>query len=234
MRLETAFTLFTFSVLFSFCSSSIEYSKTNKVITEVNTIVRPGYATMKRNVDSLRIALSDKKKDKNFIEQNFVSVIADSIIPYWYGTSWDFNGTTQNPGEGSIACGYFVSTVLRDAGLKIERVKMGQSASEYMIHKLASAADTKTFYKARLTDALSFVKNKGFGIYIIGLDCHVGFLYNDSVHIWFIHSKWYKERAVVKEDAYESEILKSSSYRMIGKISNNNNVLNNWLQKKCF
>lgn len=43
-------------------------------------------------------------------------IIIDSLMPCWYGTPWDFNGCTTEPGKGSIACGYFVSTVLRDAG----------------------------------------------------------------------------------------------------------------------
>ena len=55
------------------------------------------------------------------------------IFPSWYGTKWDFNGTTQVPQEGYIACGYFVITTLRDLGLKVPRVKWAQAASETMI-----------------------------------------------------------------------------------------------------
>src|SRR6476660_4877291 len=29
------------------------------------------------------------------------------IFPSWYGTPWDFNGTTEVPQQGKIACGYF-------------------------------------------------------------------------------------------------------------------------------
>ena len=37
----------------------------------------------------------------------------------WLGTPWDFNGTCETPGSGKIACGYFVSTILRDAGFQV-------------------------------------------------------------------------------------------------------------------
>src|SRR5678815_5098001 len=37
--------------------------------------------------------------------------IYSEIFPSWYGTAWDFNGTTEVPQQGKIACGYFVSTV---------------------------------------------------------------------------------------------------------------------------
>ena len=30
--------------------------------------------------------------------------MADSLIPFWYGTPWDYNGISQKPGNGKIAC----------------------------------------------------------------------------------------------------------------------------------
>ena len=48
------------------------------------------------------------------------SLIIDEIFSAWIGTRWDFDGTSQTPREGRIACGYFVSTVLRDAGFDVE------------------------------------------------------------------------------------------------------------------
>src|SRR5579859_7168832 len=44
--------------------------------------------------------------------------IRDTILPAWSGTPWDFYGTAERPREGTIACGYFVATVLRDAGFR--------------------------------------------------------------------------------------------------------------------
>jgi len=37
------------------------------------------------------------------------------LMRCWLGTDYDFNGTTDTPGTGKIACGYYVSTVMRDA-----------------------------------------------------------------------------------------------------------------------
>lgn len=56
----------------------------------------------------------------------FREAVARDIAPFWYGTPWDFNGTTEQPGTGAIACGYFVTTVLRDAGVQLERVRLAQ------------------------------------------------------------------------------------------------------------
>src|SRR5262249_4067776 len=65
------------------------------------------------------------------------SIVTESIFkeifPAWYGTPWDFYGTTEVPQQGKIACGYFVSTVLRDAGWRVQRVRLAQQASENIV-----------------------------------------------------------------------------------------------------
>lgn len=39
------------------------------------------------------------------------------------------NGTAERPGNDAIACGYFVATLLRDAGFVLDRVRFGQAAA---------------------------------------------------------------------------------------------------------
>ena len=65
-------------------------------------------------------ALSKQGKEKIFTR-----AVAETIIPDWIGTKWDFNGISEKPQQGNIACGYFVTTVLRDAGLNLARSKTG-------------------------------------------------------------------------------------------------------------
>lgn len=211
-----------------FYATSFQNKPQSHPLTKSN-IARPPYDTMKAYI-ALRLGLKHAAGNNDTsLQKYFVSVVTDSIIPYWYGTAWDFNGITQTPGKGAIACGYFISTVLRDAGLHINRVKMGQSDSEGIIHSLAEKKDTKLFYDKPLNTLIDYLKSNGAGLYIIGLDCHVGFILNDEHGIWFIHSKWYDEKAVVKEAAATSGILYNSKYKMIGKISNSKKLLQAWL-----
>ena len=58
---------------------------------------------------------------------------ADSLLPCWYGTAWDYNGTAMSPLEGKIACGYFITTTLRQSGMKINRIKLAQCPSSELI-----------------------------------------------------------------------------------------------------
>lgn len=82
--------------------------------------------------------------------------ITDSIIPCWYGTPWNFNGCTTEPGKGSIACGYFVTTVLKDAGLQLNRIKLAQQPSGIIIHQLCNRI--KMFCNQPVQNLVEYVK----------------------------------------------------------------------------
>jgi hypothetical protein len=146
------------------------------------------------------------------------SLIVDSLIPCWYGTAWDFNGTTEIPGTGKIACGYFVTTVIRDAGLPIERIKMAQCPSETMITALCYGYTIKRFSNKPIDVFIDSIKGMGEGIYIIGLDYHTGFIYNDGKQVYFIHASYASSKCVLKEPAASSSILYHSKYKIIGKL----------------
>ncbi len=157
----------------------------------------------------------------------FATYIDKEIVPFWLGTPWDYNGITQTPGKGKIACGYFVTTVLRDAGVKINRVKMAQCASETMINSLTKK---KVNYSANsFTAFIEKVKAKGKGLSVIGLDNHTGFLYNDGKELWFIHSSVAGTGKVVKEKARSSGVLYYSKYKVVGFISQDANFIKRWL-----
>ena len=154
----------------------------------------------------------------NELENKIVSTICDSLIPCWYGTTWNFYGTSETPGKGTIACGYFVTTVIRDAGIPIQRIKMAQVPSEEMIRNVCERSSIKRFSNISIGDFTREVKAMGFGLYVTGLDSHTGFIYNDGNEVYFIHSNYSTPKCVVKEIAAQSAVLAYSKYRVIGKI----------------
>ena len=79
------------------------------------------------------------EKSRNYLNQQ----IPEHIFDAWYGTKWNFHGTTQTPRQGSIACGYFVTTTLEHAGFKLPRVKMAQQAASVMIKSLCDPRSIK-------------------------------------------------------------------------------------------
>ena len=104
------------------------------------------YAQFVRNIELKRSEFNELYNNTGSQHQDSIlelareylfNIAVNELFPYWYGTKWDFNGTTRVPGEGFIACGYFVTNTLTDMGFIIPRVKWAQSASEVFIKKLS-------------------------------------------------------------------------------------------------
>lgn len=170
-----------------------------------------------------------KNISKTEKEKIFTSSVTETIIPAWIGTTWDFNGTSEKPQQGSIACGYFVTTILRDAGLNLARVKLAQCTSEQMIVSLVQPKYIQRFRQVTMAGFMQSIKNQGYGLYIVGLDNHTGFIYNDGNQTYFIHSTFIGTRNVQKENAATSRILEKSKYKVLGKISADEKVLERWI-----
>ncbi|MDR2949419.1 MAG: hypothetical protein LBV71_09440 [Prevotella sp.] len=169
------------------------------------------------------------KQDSIIAEaQNYLLTISDDFFRSWYNTPWTFHGHSQTPGEGSIACGYFVTTTLRDMGFNIPRIKWAQQASEYMIKKVTT--DIKRFQQKPVKDVLDYIEAKGEGLYIVGLDSHVGYIYYLNGKMSFVHANYYRPQiGVMSEPLIGRNPLNDSKYRVIGKIFDRE-MVQSWIQ----
>ncbi len=166
---------------------------------------------------------------RDLLEENL-----PAMMRCWLGHPWDFNGTATIPGEGKIACGYFVSTIMRDAGFKINRIRVAQQPSQNIIRTFVDHSEnyeikTNTPY----TNYVDHINKKYEGIHIIGLDKHVAFIVIKDGKMRFIHSGGLK-RQVVDEDRTNAYSLEHSNYRVISNISRNRNVLRKWILGEAF
>lgn len=224
--------IFTLALL-SLYSCTSQEKKEKKIVAKKQSI-----ATSPINYDSCKTAIMLNKQkqkiqwqqlSKKAKEKIFTSAVTETIVPAWIGTAWDFNGTTETPQQGKIACGYFVTTVLRDVGLPIARAKLAQCASEQMITTLIQSKYVSHFSNRTIEDFIEAVKNQGYGLYIVGLDNHTGFIYNDGKDIYFLHSSFISPKTVQKDIAVTNPILKQSKYKVLGKISSDEKVLERWM-----
>ena len=151
-------------------------------------------------------------------KEALINNIRDSLFVCWYGTAWDFNGITEEPGKGKIACGYFVTTILRDIGIPVKRYKHAQMASEDMINAICLRNNINRYVNEDLPSFVEKMKAKGIGLYIVGLDFHTGFILNDGHKVYFVHSNYAGKKVVMSEVAAESEVLAVSKKIVIGKI----------------
>lgn len=177
---------------------------------------------------------NEKTNLLNNAAKTLIRILYDQLFPYWYGTPWDFYGMSTFPQEGEIACGYFVSTLLEDAGIKVERIKMAQQASEHIIQSLVSEEYIRRYRHVPIEDFIYSVKEWGTGVYVVGLDNHVGFILNHDDVISFIHSSYVYPVKVVNETAENSIVLAYSDYRILGKLTADETFLTKWLEGKRF
>ncbi len=167
-----------------------------------------------------KVSFSDFKKqlaEKSKAEKSkyFFSYINNDVPYYWTGTPWSFGGTTKEPQKGSIACGYFVTHVLKDYGFELNTSYLAQQASSVMIKKLCNDIHYFSSVKDLENYILSKEKNQ---VYIVGLDFHTGFITREDKDTYFIHSSYIQNEGVKKEKTSESPALNASKSFMIGSL----------------
>ena len=155
--------------------------------------------------------------------------IHEALIPSWIGTPWAFYGATETPGEGSIACGYFVATVLRDAGLGVERVLLAQQASEHIVQTFSEKPHVQRFRAGDVHAVIDAILEEPEGIYVVGLDYHVGLLVRRERSVAFCHSTVIDAAGVVCEDPRTSPGF-LSHYHVFGPVLEDA-VIDAWLDE---
>ena len=197
------------------------------------------YSTIKSTINTNRKQLAqsykisnNKSQSLNQIREKFTNHLVEDIIPQWYGTKWSFDGYTETPKTGSIACGYFVSTTLRDVGFNINRYKLAQKAPYHEAEVIACGTPIETLQNKTKEELKSyFITNKKDGLYFLGLDFHVGFLLKEKNILYFIHSNYINNSGPTKEKIEDSRVLNSSVYHFCN-ITHNDILLKKWLNSE--
>jgi len=220
--MKTTLVLLLTLVSFTSCGQQPERIEYTTFLKKV-LIRRTEFAALYNNSDTAKkkIIIIDARK-------YLFNTITVDVFPYWFGTKWDFNGTTRTPKQGSIACGYFVTNVLTDVGFNIPRIAWAQSASEVFIKRLALNS-IKRFSNRSISEVESYLLKTGDGLYLVGLDQHVGFVVVKNDETKFVHSNYYLSRSyVMSEDIDSFNPLNNSNYRVIGKLLSDD-MIKNWI-----
>lgn len=217
------------------CQSQEELKEKNTIETELDEIeIDPfeidssALGIIFEPVGTYNAAKLKVRKDKKTASsgEDFENYLVNEIIPHWYGTEWDFNGYTSVPNQGVIACGYFVSTTLLHMGINVNRYKMAQQAGLYEAQTLALSEDNyRTIYGS---DSLKVILKSDYsdGIYFVGLDNHVGYLYIKDQIPYFIHSNYIQDKVMIQK-AFYAPAFESGIY-VIAEISTNEKLMERW------
>ena len=156
------------------------------------------------------------------------SKLINEIVPHWYGTEWDFNGYTNTPNDGLIACGYFVSTTLKHLGFNLNRYKMAQAAGLNEAKLLQSKSELK-IYSGLTFKELETKVNSVYtdGIYFVGLDNHVGYVLIKDKTLYFLHSSYCDDKVVI--ELAETSACFASNIYVFAEVTTNKTLVTNWI-----
>jgi hypothetical protein len=146
-----------------------------------------------------------------------VRTIVQDIFPPWMGTPWhmgeDDDASMPHQSGKRVSCSQFVTAVLQNVGLRLDsRPRWAAARSLYIQRSLAPRpGDVHRFLSispSELSRRLARLKD---GLYLIGLNCHVGFVQIDSGRVRFIHSNYVDpQEGVTDEKLSESSAIANS------------------------
>lgn len=198
------------------------------------------YLALRKRVNFSREQLLSRYKNGNKTKTlddtklYLMGVLSDSLFQYWYGTPWDFNGITETPQDGKIACGYFVTTTLLHSGFVLDRVTLAQQAASVIINTLCEEKKIKVFTNGNRSGLKEYLKKCDNSIFILGLDSHVGFVQKKDTSIVMIHSSGFSPWKVVNEPFDDCAAIQYSQFFMIGDLLGSKKSLLKWLGKERF
>jgi hypothetical protein len=172
--------------------------------------------------------LSNKAKTIDSASSYLYHKLINEIVPHWYGTTWDFNGYTNIPNEGEIACGYFVSTTLKHLGFNLNRYKMAQQAALNEAIALQPKSELKIYRNPSFKTLKSKI-NQVYtnGIYLVGLDNHVGYLLIKDKELYFLHSSYCDNKVVI--ELAETSLCFQSNIYVLAEITTNKGLIKKWI-----
>ena len=107
-------------ILFSFgCNTPVKRDAAPAHESVIKPDANIPYKDLLDTINANRTRISHVRNDSSRKKQAvdfWVNGISHHLFSQWKKTAWDFNGTATKPGDGPIACGYFVTTLLRDIG----------------------------------------------------------------------------------------------------------------------
>lgn len=152
----------------------------------------------------------------------------DQLHKGWLETRWGLGRPqTAVPQAGKVNCGMFVARVLQHAGFRLDVWKFIRQAASDAIRSVAPKRLRRHFSNTPMKKFLARVRKMGPGLFVIGLDFHIGFLRQTDDDLRFVHAS-YIDKLVLDEPAATAEPIVTSRYRVVGKILQPN-MLQAWL-----
>jgi hypothetical protein len=166
-----------------------------------------------------------------------VGTIVDRLFPAWMGTPWGLgpNSNAARPHEPGkvVGCSYFVTGVLQNAGLTLESRARFAQAPALWIERALLPAGGEIHRFANLTPAAlrPRIAALGDGLYLVGLDLHVGFLVVRGEEVRVVHASYYPPQAVTSEPLERSAVIAGSRSHVVSRLFGDDRLVALWLRR---
>lgn len=190
------------------------------------------YTASKKSVATTKSRIRLDRISEDSLSYLYTNLLTEQIIPHWLGTPWSFEGHTSVPGSGEIACGYFVSTTLKDVGFNLDRYKFAQQLPIHEAKTLAQGKPLLEINNYATDERIAILKDTlKEGIYFIGFDqTHVGYIQKRNDDLFVIHSNYIGAEGVVIERIEDSQVFSYYSRIYIADISRNAALMKKWVR----
>lgn len=190
------------------------------------------YTSSKKSVTTTRSLIRLDRITEDSLSHLFTNLLTDHIIPHWLGTPWSFEGHPSVPGSSEIACGYFVSTTLKDVGFNLDRYKFAQQLPIHEGKTLTLEKPLLEINNNSTDERIAILRDTlKAGIYFIGFDqSHVGFIQKKNSNLFVIHSNYIGAEGVVIERIEDSKVFSYYTRIYIADISRNVSLMKKWVK----
>jgi len=180
-------------------------------------ITRPPYRALRERIAEIRDELAERfATDPKIVleaKKELQSAIVDVLLPAWLGTRWAFHGTADEPlAPEGIACGYFVAAILQHASVHLEsRKAFARSTALTIARSLVPPGPWHhRVFSVPAAELERKLRSFGDGVYLLGLDVHVGFVTVRGDCVRVVHSSYTGRRVVAEEPITECEAIERS------------------------
>jgi len=169
-----------------------------------------------------------------------VDTLESRVFPAWMGmpSAGGQQATASMPHQPGmyISCSYFLTAALQNAGLVLEsRARFAQAPAAWIERALLPPGGQIHRYGNVTPEELERrLIELGEGLYVVGLDIHVGFIVVRDGRSWFVHSSYTPPGTVVKEPVVTSEAIALSRRKgyWISPLFQDDRIVEMWLRRQ--
>jgi hypothetical protein len=169
-----------------------------------------------------------------------VDTLVAQIFPAWIGmpSAGGPQATASLPHQPGmyISCSYFLTAALQNAGLVLEsRARFAQAPAAWIQRALLPpGGQIHRYGRLGPADLERRLVELGDGLYVVGLNIHVGFIVVKEGRAWFVHSSYTPPGTVVNEPVASSMAIALSQSKgyWVSPLFRDDRIVELWLRRQ--